>query len=133
MLLGDEDAGERSIREALAVWTARGWLSEQAVCLRYLGVLYARRGDFERARDAFEQSAARAAQARFAAGEGYARRLLGETLLRLGRPEDAQRAFSAAAIVSTGSNRSVILADQAKAALALHDIDGAREKSRIGH
>ena len=53
VLLGDEDAGERSIREALAVWTARGWLSEQAVCLRYLGVLYARRGDFERARDAF--------------------------------------------------------------------------------
>jgi CHAT domain-containing protein len=129
VLLGDEDAGERSIREALAVWTARGWLSEQSVCLRYLGVLYSRRGDFERARDAFEQSAARAAQARFAAAEGYARRLLGETLLRLGRPEDAQREFSAAAVVSTGSNRSVILADQAKAALALHDIDGARGKA----
>jgi CHAT domain-containing protein len=129
VLLGDEDAGERSIRDALAVWTARGWLSEQAVCLRYLGVLYSRRGDFERARDAFEQSAAKAAQARFAAAEGYARRLLGEALLRLGRPEDAQREFSAAAAVSTGTNRSVILADQAKAALALHDIDGAREKA----
>lgn len=130
--LGDFDAAEQSLNEALSVWSARGWRASEANTLRFFGESYVLRGDDERARDAFARAAVKSAEAGFAAGEAAARQQEGAALLRLGRLDDADRALAAAADRLTGADPlplAIVWARQARVKLERHDIAAARERA----
>jgi len=131
--LGDYGAAEPLIKTSLAVWTTRRWRGDEANALNDLGELYARRGDLPRARDLFEQAATKSAEGKFVSGEALARRRLGEILVQLGRLDEAQQALAAAsaltALDSEPVARAVILAADARLALARQDVSGARRKA----
>ena len=139
--LGDYEAAVPNLEQSLAVWTTRGWRGSQSNVLRTLGDLYMTRGstgsarvaDLERARDLFEQAAARATEASFASGEALARRRLAEVLLELGRLDEAERALAQATeVVERNSDpiaRAAILADQASLAVTRGQLDAAHRQA----
>ncbi|HZM70969.1 MAG TPA: CHAT domain-containing tetratricopeptide repeat protein [Candidatus Cryosericum sp.] len=128
--LGDRPAARKALEEALAYWTKANWRGLQARVLIDLGDLYLRDGDLEQARNVFETAAARAAAIGYVYTEASCRRWLAETLVRLGRLEEAEAAMRAAADLSQGdpdpNSRAFDLVLEARLALARGDASGAR-------
>ncbi len=131
--LGELDAAQRLLDEALAIWAKRQWGGYLAITWRYYGQLHLARGDPERAHEAFEHAAEVAAKIGFAAGESTALRESGEALLDLGRLDEAERAFGAAmarlARPPDPLQESALISDSARLALARGDLAQAHARA----
>lgn len=128
--LGDRVAARQALEESLAYWTKIGWRSFQAGGLIALGDLHVQDGDLDRARGVFELAATHAGASGLAWAEATSRRRLAETLIRLGRLSEAERAMRTVADLSRGEpNTNARAFDRvlaAKLALARNDLASAR-------
>jgi CHAT domain-containing protein len=130
---GEFDAALPLLQEGLAVWTQRGWRAYEANTLRYMGELFVARGEEQAALDAFLRASVKSAESGYAMGAALAQRQAGEILLRLGRLDEAERAFDAGDAEFIREDDSVahafVLADRARLALARRDLALAHQRA----
>ena len=126
--LGDLEQAQPLLEEGLARWNRLGLRGQQSQMLVGLGDVQLRLGALDKAREYFEQAVTRAEEASYALGQAIARRKLAETLLKLGRPGEAESVIDATPLdlIANPNVRALSVALQARVALA----EGDRQRAR---
>ncbi len=127
LALGDVAQAEPLLKEGLERWRARGFRAQQAQALIGLGDLAGRAGRLDQAREHFANAVTLSVESRYPLGEMIGRRRLAETLLDLGRIDDADAALTTTDLdlVANPPTRARLLAVRARTALARGNLDTA--------
>lgn len=129
--LGERDEARRLLEESLAFWNKQNWRGYQAGILTALGELALDESHLDEAAARFESAAAAAGATGLIAAESAARRRRAETLIRLGRLDEAQKEIDAATkLDAPGVNlnvRALNRSIEARVAMARGDLAAARK------